>query len=157
MLAVSTLNSTRFYSLVNIRLGTIEELDDDSYPGFSHEPSLAIANVCSVIAPVPGRGGLPQYEDSQCVVQVTSTSVLLVNVFTGMLEAIWNRETEIVAASVNASQVAVALKGGKLVTLGIREMQFVELRYVFQQLYDTACCYSLWLVIVSSKTRKLRH
>jgi len=155
MLAVSTLNSTRFYSLVNIRLGTIEELDDDSYPGFSHEPSLAIANVCSEITPVPGGSGL--YNDSQCVVQVTSTSVLLVNVFTGMLEAIWNRETEIVAASVNASQVAVALKGGKLVTLGIREMQFVELRYVFQQLYDTACCYSLWLVIVSSKTRKLRH
>jgi DNA damage-binding protein 1 len=130
MLVVSTLQSTRFYSLANLEHGAIDEFDKDSCPGFSQEPTLALGNVASVILPTNASNGRTQYNDSQYVVQVTSTGVLLVNLFTGMRESAWQAETEVVAASVNASQVAVALKGRKLVILAVRDAQLIELRYV---------------------------
>lgn len=129
MLVVSTLQSTRFYTLDNLEHGTIDEIDEDTCPGFSQEPTLAIGNVASVVPPTNG-GGQTQYNDSQYVAQVTSTGVLLVNLFTGMRDSTWEGDTDIVAASVNASQVAIALKGRKLVILAVRDSQLIELRYV---------------------------
>ena len=131
MLVVSTLQSTRFYSLARLEDQVLNELDEDSCPGFSPEPTLALENVASLILPTNSSNGSTRYDDSQYVVQVTSTGVLLVNLFTGMRDSTWTGETEIVAASINASQVAVALKGRKLVILAVKDSQLIELRCVF--------------------------
>lgn len=130
ILVVSTLKSTRFYSLVNIEHETLNELDQDSFAGFSEEPTLAISNMASVVLPTNGHTGPPRYDDSRYVVQVTSTRVLLVNLFTGMRDSIWRGEADIVAASANPSQVVVALKGGMLVILAVRDSKLIELRSV---------------------------
>jgi hypothetical protein len=110
MLVVSTLQSTRFYSLTHFEQGIVDELD--ACPGFSDEPTLAISNMFALVLPTDGNARETRYDDSQFVVQVTSTGVLLVNLFTGMRESTWQGETDSVAACANASQVAVALKAG---------------------------------------------
>lgn len=127
---MSTLQSTHFYSLANSELGTIDELDEDSYAGFSHEPTLALSNMASVVLPSEDNGGQTRYEDSQHVVQVTPTGVLLINLFTGMRDSTWTGDAAIVAASVNASQIAIGLQGRKIVILMVKDAQLVELRYV---------------------------
>ncbi|KAF8526426.1 CPSF A subunit region-domain-containing protein [Gautieria morchelliformis] len=133
MLVISTLQSTRFYSLAHFEQGIVDELDEDACPGFSVEPTFAISNMSSIVLPTDGNTRQTRYDDSQFVVQVTSTGVLLVNLSTGMRESTWQGETDIVAACANGSQVAVALKGSQLVILSVRDSQLVELRSRFFQ------------------------
>ena len=92
MLVVSTLKSTRFYSLVNFDHESMLELNEDSCPCFSDEPTLAISNMASVVLPTKGHPGQTHYDDSQYVVQVTSTCVLLINLFTGVRDSTWQEE-----------------------------------------------------------------
>jgi len=83
--------------------------------------------MASVVLPTESNGGRTRYEDSQHVVQAMPTGVL-VNLFTGVRDSTWNGDAEIVAAGVNASQVAIGLKGRKVVILMVKNAQLVELR-----------------------------
>jgi len=123
-LAVTALQSTRFYSLAR----GLEELDGDHCPGLSDECTLAIGNMTTVIPASSRTGNQTLYENSNFAVQVTPNAAILINLSTGMREHVWKPGTEIMAASLSSSQIAVALKGRKLVTLMIKDSQIVELR-----------------------------
>ncbi|KAF8516138.1 CPSF A subunit region-domain-containing protein [Hysterangium stoloniferum] len=130
ILAITSLQSTRFYSVADTALGSLEELDVNAYAGFSSDASIAMCNMATVVTPTD-RGEKTQYEDSQYVVQITSSEVLLVDLFSGMRASEWRGDGHIVAASVNPSQIAVALNGRKLVILMVKNGQLIELRSRF--------------------------
>ncbi|GJJ09699.1 hypothetical protein Clacol_003923 [Clathrus columnatus] len=124
ILVLSTLQKTRFYSLTNTKVGKLEELDESEIAGFSRDATLMICNMSTITE----NGGRNSYGDSHLVVQVTTRMVLLVNLLTGMQEATWQQDGDIVAASVNPSQICVALTGRRLFFLKISDGKLVQLR-----------------------------
>lgn len=124
LLALSTLQTTRFYALTPTSAGKLEELDESEIFGFSRDPTLAICNMSSIVQ----VGGKYSYDDSPFVVQVTSNMVLVVNLLTGTRETTWQDHGEIVAASVNPSQICVGLSGRRLVFLKVDEGKLVPVR-----------------------------
>lgn len=123
-MALSTLQTTRFYPLTPTSTGKLEELDESEIFGFSQDPTLAICNMSSIVE----NGGKFSYDDSPFVVQVTYNMVLVVNLLTGTREATWQDHSEIVAASVNPSQICVGLNGRRLVFLKADEGKLVCVR-----------------------------
>jgi DNA damage-binding protein 1 len=89
-------------------------------------PTIALANVLRRVE-VNGKG---QYDDSSFVVQVTSSEIRLLEHNEGgavpfTLVRSWapaaagEGDREIVAASINPSQIVLGLKGGKLCVLAL--------------------------------------
>jgi DNA damage-binding protein 1 len=94
------------------------------------EPTVAFANVAQR---VKGQDGKARYMNSSLVVQVTGSCACLLELDQGLQAHIrideWNAKKnvdddfppEIVAASINSSQVALAISGGKLALLSVAE------------------------------------
>ena len=101
----------------------------------SNQPTLALANV---MRRVPGMSGASAYVDSPFVVQVTPVRVSVLEMdselgttsFVGSLtleESPWKNK-RVVAASINASQVVVALEGGIIVYFNLDEHGHLQRR-----------------------------
>lgn len=140
---------TRFYSLTDTTIGKMEELDKSETPGFSHDVTLAMCNIASISQ----NGGKINYGNSHFVVQVTSKMVLLVNLLTGMREATWQEDGEIVAASVNASQICVALSGRRLYFLRVDSGNLLQLRYVLITFFPSLVTFLSLVLVYSPKIR----
>ncbi len=106
-------------------------LDNTTTRGLvTSEPTIAFANVAQRVR---GQDGKARYMNSSLVVQVTSGGVGLLELDEGLqvysqidywdVKAMVKGDPplEVVAASVNSSQVALAISGGKLVLLSIAE------------------------------------
>lgn len=130
---VSTLQSTSLFKINDVN-GTLSlsYVEGDVLSGLRVDlPTLAFANVARRVK----VGNAPaKYENSSLVVQVTARGVFLLELdpVTGSHLEVnrWipegqgtfgEKQRDIVAASVNPSQVAVALFGGKLIVLSIAE------------------------------------
>jgi DNA damage-binding protein 1 len=88
-----------------------------------NSPTLAFGNVARRVIDANGKSS---YVNSSLVVQVTSRAVFLLEydmmMGTYIRHAHWEKErTEIVAASVNPAQVILALNGGVLVALKMKD------------------------------------
>jgi DNA damage-binding protein 1 len=86
-------------------------------------PTLAFGNVARRVV---GANGKSSYSNSRLVVQITPKGALLleydITMGAYMQRDRWEpRGTEVVAGSVNPSQMVLALDGGKLVALNIME------------------------------------
>lgn len=91
-----------------------------------NESTIAFSNIAQRIT---GRDGKATYQNSSLVVQVTSSGATLLEFDESLriymkldrwevkANAFEDPNAEIVAASVNSSQVALAISGGKLVLL----------------------------------------
>lgn len=94
----------------------------------SNQPTLALANV---MRRVPGMAGASAYVDSSFVVQVTPVGVSVLEMdselgTTSLIGSLALEETplknkRVVAASINASQVVVALEGGTIIYFNLDE------------------------------------
>lgn len=106
-------------------------LDNSTTKGLiTSEPTIAFANVAQR---VKGQDGKFKYMNSPLTVQVTSGGVSLLELDEGLQVYSqinhWDVKTivcgephiEVVAASVNPSQVALAISGGRLILLSIAE------------------------------------
>jgi DNA damage-binding protein 1 len=102
----------------------------------TNQPTLALANV---MQRVPGMSGASAYGDSSFVVQVTPVGISMLEMdlelgttsFTGSLileESTAWRGRRVVAASVNPSQVVIALDGGLIASFGLDEHGHLRLR-----------------------------
>lgn len=124
---ISTLNETHLFKLAG-SLDSIEHVDAEA-GGRSHVgPTLAVSNIPKLI---PGNASKPNatYENSTFVIKVTTTEVICFD-FDHVLgdpniietwspkeqSTVWHSKY-IVAASVNPSQILLALNGGILVSL----------------------------------------
>lgn len=125
ILGISSLQSTSFFSLASSDTGKLDELGQDDYAGFSNEYTLALCNMATVVSKETGQ---VLYEDSHYVVQVTRSAVLLINMTTGLRDAIWDGGSKVVSASVNATQIAVALQNDTLIVLMVKDGDLVQLR-----------------------------
>lgn len=101
----------------------------------ANQPTLALANV---MRRVPGMSGASAYVDSPFVVQVTPVGVSVLEMdpelgntsFIGSLileESPWKNK-RVVAASVNASQVVIALEGGVILYFNLDEHGHLQRR-----------------------------
>ena len=130
---VSTLQSTSLFKINDVN-GTLSlsYVEGDALSGLRVDvPTLAFANVARRVK----VGNAPaKYENSSLVVQVTARGVFLLEldpVIGSHVEVnrwipegqgtFGERQRDIVAASVNPSQVVIALHGGKLIVLSIAE------------------------------------
>lgn len=135
---VSTLQDTHLLRISDSGgTTTLTRIEDSPAGGLiTTFPTLAISNVARRVI---GANGQASYVNSSLVVQVTPKSALLLEHNEGLGTytqlAGWEvhsgstagRPLEIVAASINPSQVLVALSGGRLVALSITEKdQFRE-------------------------------
>lgn len=96
----------------------------------THESTIAFANVAQR---VKGQDGKARYTNSSLVVQVTGTGAALLELDEGLqiyaqidhwsvkANTADDPSAEIVAASINSSQVALAVSGGKLALLSVAE------------------------------------
>lgn len=89
-------------------------------------PTLAFGNVARRVI---GSSGKPTYQNSQFVIQVTKKGAIMYkyDTFSKLYEKITSSDfngSEVVAADLNASQVFLALKGGRLVALTIEDRSF---------------------------------
>lgn len=96
----------------------------------TNEPTIAFANVAQR---VKGQDGKARYMNSSLVVQVTGSGASLLELDEGLQaysqidrwdvksNAIDDPLAEVVSASINSSQVALVVSGGKLVLLSIAE------------------------------------
>lgn len=101
----------------------------------ANQPTLALANV---MRRVPGMSGASAYVDSSFVVQVTPVGVSVLEMdpelgatsFIGSLileETPW-RNKRVVVASINASQVVIALEGGVILYFNLDEYGHLQRR-----------------------------
>ena len=100
------------------------------------QPTLALANV---MQRVPGMSGTSAYGDSSFVVQVTPVGVSVLEMdpelgttsFIGSLileeTSTWKNK-RVVAASINPSQVVIALEGGVIASFSLDEHGHLQLR-----------------------------
>lgn len=105
------------------------------------KPTIALANIRKRLL----KGGKSTYSDSSCIVQVTAGAVTLVEYDSqlemfhrvgpswtpGSQESAWMGR-RIVAASINPSQIVVALSGGAVVLLNLNDdghLSFVQYVY----------------------------
>lgn len=140
-IVVSTLHETHVLRFEDDQ-GTIVSRVGGSDKGFLSSRTLAVSNIQRRI---PGDRSTPStYVDSSLVVQVVPEGLLLLNYESSLREysrigdlwtpdkfadgnaPSWNRE--IVAADINASQVVIALKHGRLVLLILEGDRFVKRR-----------------------------
>ena len=102
----------------------------------TNQPTLALANV---MRRVPGMSGPSAYGDSSFVVQVTpaTVSVLEMDRELGTTSSIGSltleetsdwKEKRVVAASINASQVVIALDGGVIASFSLNEHGHLQIR-----------------------------
>ncbi|KAG8214764.1 CPSF A subunit region-domain-containing protein [Butyriboletus roseoflavus] len=137
-IVVSTLQDTHVLRFEDDQ-GTMISSVGGSDKGFLSSRTLAVSNIQRRIP-----GDRSTYVDSSLVVQVVPEGLLLLNYDSGLREysrigdlwtpdkfsdgnaASWNRE--IVAADINASQVVIALKHGRLVLLILDGDRFVRHR-----------------------------
>lgn len=137
---MSTLHDTSLFKIREInRKPSLSYVENDALSGLRVDtPTLAFANVARRVK----VGNAPAtYENSSLVVQVTPQIVFLLEMdpvvgsYTELKR--WapegqgifgEKQRDIVAASVNPSQVLVGLHGGKLVALSIAEKD--ELRVI---------------------------
>ncbi|KAF8650163.1 hypothetical protein AX16_005397 [Volvariella volvacea WC 439] len=133
-LAASTLLETYLFRIENnatTNATTLVHVTDFSSRSLTlSQPTLAIANV---MRRTIGASGKASYINSSMIVQVTPAGAFLLDWDVAIGEytqiAAWNAPqngalpVSIVAASINPSQVVVALSGGKLVSLSITEEQ----------------------------------
>lgn len=102
----------------------------------TNQPTLALANI---MRRLPGMSGVSAYGDSSFVVQVTpvgisvlemdpelGTSSLIGSLILGESDT-W-KDKRVVAASVNASQVVIALGGGVIVSFSLYEHGVLQKR-----------------------------
>ena len=95
----------------------------------TNQPTLALANV---MRRLPGVSGASAYDDSSFVVQVTPVGISVLEMdpelgttsFIGSLllgeTSAW-KDKRVVAASINASQVVIALDGGVIASFSLDE------------------------------------
>ncbi len=98
----------------------LARLTEEDFPGFKfNERTLAAANV--VRRSIKPGDNKSQYDGSNCVVQVTSSGVSVVNMVTRIRESRWSPPDRgsIVLADISPSQICVALAGGKIVLLNL--------------------------------------
>jgi len=106
-------------------------LEDNAIEGLKmHEPTIAFSNVSQR---VKGQDGKAQYVNSSLAVQVTASCLSLLELDEGLQSyvmcdtwevkenALEDPSAEIVAASINSSQIALAVSGGKKVLLSVAE------------------------------------
>jgi len=106
-------------------------LEDNAIEGLKmHEPTIAFSNVSQR---VKGQDGKAQYVNSSLAVQVTASCLLLLELDEGLQSYVmcdmWkvkenafeDPSAEIVAASINSSQIALVVSGGKKVLLSVAE------------------------------------
>ena len=100
------------------------------------QPTLALANV---MRRLPGMSGASAYGDSSFVVQVTPVGISVLEMdpelgTASFIGAIVLRESDtwkdrtVVAASVNASQVVIALDGGVIASFNLNEHGHLQKR-----------------------------
>lgn len=102
----------------------------------TNRPTLALANV---MRRLPGMSGTSAYGDSSFVVQVTPAGISVLEMdpelgttsFVGSLvleeTATWKGK-RVVAASINASQVVIALEGGVIASFSLNEHGHLQMR-----------------------------
>jgi hypothetical protein len=114
----------------------ISALGSSTHTFVTDQPTLALGNVSKREQPVGGRA---TYHNSSFIVQITPNKVLLLEL-SAMNEyaqvAQWTPEPggRIIAASINATQVALGLSGKKILVLrppGPGETEFVQTLSVF--------------------------
>ena len=99
-------------------------------------PTLALANI---MRRLPGVSGASAYGDSSFVVQVTPAGISVLEMdpelgttsLTGSLilgESDTWKDKRVVAASVNASQVVIALDGGVMASFSLKELGVLQKR-----------------------------
>lgn len=106
-------------------------LEDNAIEGLKmHEPTIAFSNVSQR---VKGQDGKAQYVNSSLAVQVTASCLLLLELDEDLQSYVmcdtWkvkenafeDPSAEIVAASINSSQIALVVSGGKKVLLSVAE------------------------------------
>lgn len=102
----------------------------------TNQPTLALANVMQRL---PGMSGASAYGDSSFVVQVTPVEISVLEMdpelgTTSFIGAIVFRESDAwkdktaVSASVNASQVVIALEGGVIASFTLNEHGHLQKR-----------------------------
>ncbi|KAG6878094.1 hypothetical protein C0993_012421 [Termitomyces sp. T159_Od127] len=128
---VSTLEKTHLLRINDA--GSSTTLTYVKETGLTHDsglvtdvPTLAFGNVARRVI---GSSGKPAYQNSQFVVQVTKKGAIMYkyDTFTKLYEKIAGSDlsgSEVVAADLNASQVFLALAGGRLVALTIEDQSF---------------------------------
>lgn len=122
---VSTLQASYIFQIRDSgRNTTLSYMQEHPTKGLTtNQPTLAFGNVAKRVVGADGRG---TYANSQLVVQVTPKGALLLE-YDMALDAYgqhagWDlMGMEVVAASVNPSQVLLALNNGTLVALSIAE------------------------------------
>jgi DNA damage-binding protein 1 len=132
---VSTLQDTHLFQIDSG--STISRVESAAKGFISNLPTLAVSNIARRIV----KGKQSTYVNSSLVVQVTPRGAFLLefNIATREFTQLagWElleegvksnaKPLEIVAASVNPSQVVLALTGGRLITLTVTELdQFRE-------------------------------
>jgi DNA damage-binding protein 1 len=141
---VSTLQETHVFRFDNA--SSISSIDGDKNTGFITDlPTIAVSNILRRTRNTENKS---DYLDSSFVIQVVSKGLLLLEYDPGVRQysrasELWTLEKfadpgkeglwkgrEIVAASINASQVVLALNWGRVVvlTLNVDVKRFIKLR-----------------------------
>ena len=127
-LVTSTLHSTKVFRIESAGVIASVEPTTDSF--VTESPTLCVSNV------TPLSSVTQTYPASSFVVQVTSKAVYLLEFNSGLdeftLQTRWEVSSigsEIVAASVNPSQVLLGLKGSRVVALALQDDKLL-LRYL---------------------------
>ncbi|KAG1776175.1 CPSF A subunit region-domain-containing protein [Suillus placidus] len=141
---VSTLQETHVFRFDNA--SSISSIDGDKNTGFITDlPTIAVSNILRRTRNAEKKS---DYADSRFVIQVVSKGLLLLEYDPGVrqysrVSELWTLEKfadlgkeglwkgrEIVAASINASQVVLALNWGRVVllTLDVDDKRFIKLR-----------------------------
>ncbi|KAG1898161.1 CPSF A subunit region-domain-containing protein [Suillus fuscotomentosus] len=141
-IVVSTLQETHVFRFDNA--SSISSIDGDKNTGFITDlPTIAVSNILRRTYNAENKS---DYADSSYVIQVISKGLLLleydpdVQQYTRIgepwtlekladpgKEGLW-KGREIVAASINASQVVLALNWGRVVLLTLDDKRFIKLR-----------------------------
>ncbi|KAG2145900.1 CPSF A subunit region-domain-containing protein [Suillus clintonianus] len=141
-IAVSTLQKTHVFRVDNA--SSISSIDGDKNVGFITDlPTLMVSNILRRTRNAENKS---DYADSAFVVQVVSKGLLLLEYDPGLQqytrigepwtlemfadpgkEGLW-KGREVVAASVNASQIVLALNWGRVVLLTLDDKRFIKLR-----------------------------
>lgn len=139
---VSTLQETHVFRFDNA--SSISSIDGDRNTGFITDlPTIAVSNILRRTRNAEKKS---DYADSSYVIQVVSKGLLLLEYDPGVQqytrigepwtlekfadpgkEGLW-KGREIVAASINASQVVLALNWGRVVLLTLDDKRFIKLR-----------------------------
>lgn len=139
---VSTLQETHVFRFDNA--SSISSINGDKNIGFITDlPTIAVSNVVRRTLNAEKKS---DYADSSYVIQVVSKGLLLLEYDPGVRQytrvgELWTLEKfadpgkeglwkgrEIVAASINASQVVLALNWGRVVLLTLNDKRFIKLK-----------------------------